>query len=98
MSEGLVLTVDTVVSRRRDSIARQVGDDMVVLTPENYTLHVFNEVGARIWEVCSQPMSVGDLTNTLAQEYDVDTEELEADVLEFIGELAHKGILDLTTN
>jgi hypothetical protein len=51
-----------------------------------------NEVGARIWQLIQQPRSVQSLRDTLLDEYDVQIEQCEKDLLTLAGELVERGL------
>ncbi len=54
-----------------------------------------DDVGARVWELVQQPLSVESLCETLLSEYEVSAGELQRDVLELLGELSDKGLIDV---
>ena len=51
------------------------------------------EVGARIWELIAEPRTVGEICDTLLDEYEVEPDVCERDVIALLGELAAKGFV-----
>lgn len=74
--------------RRADVLAQEAGDTVVLLTPDSGQYFTLNEVGGRIWELADGTRSVAEIAGVLVEEYDAPLEEIEADALEVLGELA----------
>ena len=85
--------------RRRDEVLRaleageEAGERGTVLLIEKGTMHQLNLVGGMIWERCDGTRDIADITGELAAEFAVGREELEADVNEFVADLAGRGWL-----
>ena len=80
--------------RRGDVLSKEAGDTVVLLTPDSGEYFTLNEVGGRIWELADGSRSVSEIAEVLAQEYEAPTDEIEADALEVLGELAEEKLLD----
>lgn len=52
-----------------------------------------NEVGTRIWELLSHGSALGSVTAAVAQEFDVEQEELARDLAAFVRELESRGLI-----
>ena len=52
-----------------------------------------NETGAFLWKLLAEGAEMDELVTGLLSEYDVDEETAKADVMEFISQLADKGLL-----
>ena len=74
--------------RRSDVLAQGAGETVILLTPDSGEYFTLNEVGGRIWELADGSRSVTEIAGLLAAEYDAPAEEIEADALEVLGELA----------
>ena len=79
---------------KRDVLYRRVWDEGVVLRKSSGEVLVLNDVGTRIVELCGTVTTVGDLVTRLVQEFDVEPEHLEADVLEFLQDLRDAGVIE----
>ena len=66
---------------------RLVGDEGVVLNQDQGEVLVLNKLGIRILELLENSVKVGDLTEVLLQEYEVDAATLETDIQKYIDEL-----------
>jgi hypothetical protein len=81
---------------RRDSALpfQRMEEDAIVINPRTREVHLFNETGARIWELLETPRSVDDLVRALADEYEGATAEgLRREVEAFVADLGGKGLL-----
>ena len=76
--------------------ARKVGGEMVILSAEDSSLFLLNEVGTAIWEAADGRRSIQAIADALCAEYDVDRAAALADVTEFIEALAAAGIVSLS--
>lgn len=69
--------------------------EAVLLHPAMGKVQVLNEVGTRIWALTDGRRSVKQIIEILCQEYEVSPQQVEEDVLEFIGDLAQRELLTL---
>jgi hypothetical protein len=53
-----------------------------------------NPVGRRIWELIQQPTVVGEVRDTLLQEYAVEAERCTQELLELLEELVARGLAE----
>ena len=75
--------------------ARKVGGEMVILSAEDSSLFLLNEVGTAIWEAADGRRSIQAIADALSAEYDVDRATALADVTEFVESLTAAGILSV---
>ena len=73
--------------------ARKVGGEMVILSAEDSSLFVLNEVGTTIWEAADGRRSIEAIVDAVCFEYDVDPDTAQRDVEEFVQTLAAAGVL-----
>ena len=73
-----------------------VHDEAVLLNPANGEYFGLNEVGSEIWKKIDGKKSLAEISLLLLAEYDVVAAMLEADMLELIGELLQKGLIQET--
>jgi hypothetical protein len=79
---------DSRPTRRSDVLAQEAGDTVILLTPDSGEYFTLNEVGGRIWELSDGSRSVADIAGVLADEYEAPVDEIRADALGLLGELA----------
>jgi hypothetical protein len=76
-------------------MARQLGDECVMLDMASGHYFGLDPVGTRIWQLLSQTSSFGEIVERLAHEYDVTHEQAEADLVRFVDELKANGLLSV---
>lgn len=64
-----------------------------MLDPASSSYFGLDGVGARIWELCAEPQSIGTLVAVLMGEYDVDEATCVAEVQAFVDDLQSSGLL-----
>ena len=74
-------------------LAQAAGDTVILLTPDSGEYFTLNEVGGRIWELADGSRSVAEIAATLVEEYAAPLEEIQADALEVLGELADERLV-----
>jgi hypothetical protein len=88
-----ILTPDSTVVADRDALSSAVGGETVLLHFSAGTYFGLDEVGTRIWELISEPRSVGELRDRLLEEYDVDPERCEAALVALLDKMAAHGLV-----
>lgn len=73
-------------------IFRMVDAEAVLVNPEQGKVQVLNEVGAHIWGWMDGLRSLAQLAEKIAEEYEVELAEAQADTLAFCEQLMEKGL------
>ncbi len=74
-------------------MARQVGDEIVILDLASGTYFGLDPVGARVWQLLGEGASPVDICETLLAEFDTDRDTLTRDVDKLIAELQARGLV-----
>ena len=82
------------VSAASDLLTGNFGDEVVILSLESGTYYGLQGVAARIWSHLQQPITVLALRDAILDEFEVDTEECEADLSFFLDEMVAIGLVD----
>jgi hypothetical protein len=85
----------TVVSASDAVLTSPLGGEVVLLEPEEGIYYSLNEVGARIWEIIRDPVSVESICGQISSEYSVDPDQCRADVLQLLTELLDHGLAEV---
>lgn len=78
-------------------MARLVGDETVILDLASGTYYGLDPVGARIWLLMTEGQALAGICETLLDEFDVDRETLERDLLHLARELRARGLVSIAT-
>jgi hypothetical protein len=89
--------VSLFVHRGERLAARKVGDEMVLLSADDSSLFVLNEVATVIWEAADGRTSIEAIADAMCRDYDVDRETARCDVEEFVKALADAGVVSTST-
>lgn len=81
------------VTISRDVLFQQVEGEAVLLDLASETYFGLDEVGTRIWQLLQGHSRLRTVFEILRDEYDVEPERLEQDLLKLIGELADAGLV-----
>ena len=85
------LTTSFILSSQ--AIARQIGDEMVILDLASDTYFGLDPVGARIWQLMGGGKTLAEICETMLAEYEVALEDLERDTLALAAELAAQKLI-----
>jgi len=59
------------------------------------SIYRFNGTGTLIWKLLESPRTVQELASAVAEEYAVEAEQAERDVMEFVGEMKSVGLVEV---
>jgi len=89
------LSVHSIVSATREQVSCALGDEAAILNLKNTVYYGLNPVGARVWNLLQQPMTIGQLRDALVDEYDVDVVRCESDLLELLEKMRGEGLIQV---
>lgn len=78
-----------------DVLFQEVGGEAVLLNLGSESYFGLNEVGTRIWELLTQDSLLQRAYDALRDEYDATPEQLQADLLTLVDEMAKAGLVQL---
>jgi hypothetical protein len=81
---------------KHTQVACPLGDETMILSLENGVYYGLDPVGSRIWELLNESGSVAQIREALVEEFDVDPERCERDVLALIRQLLHERLVDVS--
>ena len=96
-SLGLKHTISehAVVVAIRDQVSADLAGEAAILNLKSGVYYGLNAVGARIWSLIQEPKSVEDIRDAILNEYDVDPERCESDLLQLLQQLAAEGLIEV---
>ena len=74
-------------------MARQVGDETVILDLNSGVYFGLDPIGARIWQLLSEDRTLAETCDVMLQEYEVDREKLESDMIALMETLKAHGLI-----
>jgi hypothetical protein len=79
----------------RDQVTADLADEVVMLDLESGMYYGLDAVGARIWNLIQEPKVVNAVRDILLQEYQVDPDRCERELLAFLREMAVHGLVEV---
>jgi Coenzyme PQQ synthesis protein D (PqqD) len=78
------------------AVAREVGDEVVILDLETGTYYGLDRVGARIWSLLSAGRTLDEVRQAILAEYEVERSRLESDIDRLLVQLVESQLADAT--
>ena len=90
-----MITVESTVVVAPGLTAATLGDEAVLLDANSGRYYGLNELGSRIFELIRVPSAVTDIKSTLLEEYKVEEEKLESDLLAFLRDMEQRKLIEM---
>lgn len=78
---------------RKDVLNTAVDEDLILFDEQAGTYYATSEVGAAIWTHLAEPLTLAELCDRLAAEYEVSLRECEADTWAFVEQLLDANVV-----
>lgn len=88
----------SVISVTKEAVHCDVEDEVVILGLKDGVYYGLNPVGAFIWNLIQEPKTVAEIRGAVLEEYDVEKEVCEKDLMELLTELSDKGLIEVEGN
>ena len=89
------ISLDTSVVASKEQASADLGGEAAVLNLKNGIYYGLNPVGARIWDLVQTPHTVREVRDTLIDEYDVDSDRCERDLVALLQQLVEHDLVDI---
>ena len=76
-----------------DVVAREVGEETMLLNLASGTYFGLDPVGGRFWQLLEEGKSATEARDALLQQYDVAPDELDGDLEKLLGDLPAHGLV-----
>ncbi len=87
------ITLDNVVNQPEGFVSADLDGETVLMSIEEGTYFGFDKILSRIWEDLKTPIRVSDLVDKLLENYDVEREECETDMLKVLNDMIGDNLL-----
>lgn len=88
-------SLEAIPKRNEKAVWREAEDELFICTPDGETLVSVSHVGADIWRSCDGKKTLGEIVGLLLAHYDVAQTTLEADLEEYLENLASHNLLSV---
>ena len=79
----------------KQQVSSEMGDEAVILHLKAGVYYGLDSVGARIWALIQEPKTVDQIKDAILNEYDVEPDQCERDVLALLDELAAEDLIEI---
>jgi hypothetical protein len=87
------IRLESVVVQITELVVAELDGETVMMSVENGKYYGLDEIGSYIWPLIKEPRSVKDVCELLLEEFDVDRQQCERDVLAFFNHLAEEKVI-----
>jgi len=78
-----------------DVLSSELGSEHVLLNLRDSTYYGLDEVGGAIWKLLQAPISVEAICCAIGEAYDVEPDRCRQDVMNLLGELVERRLVDI---
>jgi hypothetical protein len=89
------ITFSTIAKAVSDQVSTRLEEETVILHLKDGIYFGLNQVGTRIWELLDIYRNVGEIRDILLMEYEVESAQVERDLLELLNELHARGLIEI---
>jgi len=79
----------------KDQVSADLSGEAAILNLKTSTYFGLNTVGASIWKLIQEPKKVAEIRDAIIEEYDVEPDRCEHDILEILQELSKHGLIEV---
>jgi hypothetical protein len=94
LQKSTISTSSTIIAEK-DPVTSEMANEVAILNPKSGMYFGLDTVGARIWELIKEPMTVEDIRNIILDEYEVDVDRCEQDLFILFSEMSNNGLIEV---
>jgi hypothetical protein len=89
------ISTESSVVAAQNQVSADLNGEAVILNLQSGIYFGLNPVGKRIWELLQTPIAVGEIYQALLEEYDVEPERCQTDLLALLQDLVNRGLVEV---
>ncbi|MEE9165898.1 MAG: PqqD family peptide modification chaperone [Candidatus Neomarinimicrobiota bacterium] len=89
------VSADSIIVAAKDQVSADLGEEAVMLNLKSGIYFGLDPIGTRIWNLLQSQISVKEIRDAIAKEYDVDPERCEKDILDLAQEMVEQGLVEV---
>jgi hypothetical protein len=90
-----MISRESTVVATLEQVSCDLAREVVILHLKSGVYYGLDAVGARIWNLIQTPMNVNNLRDVLLEEYDVDPDRCERDLVALLQDIAAQGLIEV---
>lgn len=88
------ISLDAQVVSNKSVVSCDLDGEAAMLNMDDGVYYGLNTVGASVWNHIQEPISVQEVVELILEEYDVEQDRCQADVVKLLEELLEKGLIE----
>jgi hypothetical protein len=80
----------------RDAVSCELDGAVTILDVKSGEYYGLDEVGASVWRLIAHPHTLAEIIKEITHEYDVDVARCQGDMISLIGQLAKRGLVEIS--
>ena len=84
-----------IIVHNPDAASRVIDGEAFIITPHDNQIHNLTSVATRVWEMGGEGLTVDEIIGKIVEEYDVERDVAEQDVLALVHDLVDRRIVTL---
>ena len=89
------MSMSSILVVAKEQVSSELAGGVIMLDLKSGIYYGLEEVGARIWDLLQEPVSVSNIRDILLEEYDVSVEECERDLLSLLEEMESRALIEI---
>jgi hypothetical protein len=89
------ITTRSVVTKAPEQVACDMGGEAVMLNMQSGVYYGTDDIGALVWNLLDEPRSVEAIRDTILEQYSVDADRCEQDLLAFLKEMEAAALVEI---
>jgi hypothetical protein len=89
------ISLGSAVVAAEGQVSNDIGEEVAILDLKAGTYFGLDAVGARVWELIQEPRRAEQIRDILLDEYEVEPDRCERDLLALLQRLAEEGLLEV---
>jgi Coenzyme PQQ synthesis protein D (PqqD) len=89
------LSSASIVVASKEQVSCALGDEAAILNMKNSVYYGLDPLGTRIWNLLREPRRVREVCDAILDEYDVERERCERDVLDLLEKMRSEGLVEI---
>jgi hypothetical protein len=86
MKEEMQISLQSIIARNPEIIHNNIDGEVVIMSITKNNFYGIDKIGSHIWELLENSRSVDEIITVMMQDYEVERETCEKDVIDFLDE------------
>lgn len=89
------LNLHSVVVAASKQVSCPLGEESAILNLKSSIYYGLNPIGTLVWNLLRQPRCIGEIRDALLNEYEVEPDRCERDLLDLLAKLRKEGLIEV---